>query len=603
MLLLILLIYSYTSDGHERPNLKFPHDSRRLHDEPLPEPLPSPFGNKVYLKTKLLDNLNNFFPNTDETLEIFGPRDKVPSPPAPETNSVVEQQVPIPLPGESLFPQSPAPRQNSLDHNPFPTLIPTELPISMSEPPPELPPLPPPLLSPKKRDTYNASKERPYGHADATLTDRWLRSEGPIISIKVLDSIRDWRKRLYKAFKSKKPRTVPPRAIEALPLELKGSNVTHLILDKNRQLGRLFGTETSGYKSSPQGDSVPERLSRDFHPLSSKRKAYRTPGGRNVVYIPAPPPSRELLPPPATASPSTLPPMIFTFPPLQTTAPPYNPGNNFLGGNFNLQTPPPPLLSPPLQVPVVTPYVTSEDANMAGDYEDDGLQTQPLSLPNICAGEMMCTNSQAVSEDKCNSLRLRNIIQNNIVPNDAEASKRAVQSAAESETGLFFDAVCGTGFFSYIVSFKNSIKDWRRQWQVSRPAMGSHTFIGTITTLSAIAAVGAIIAIIYIVNDLNSFYDDAIEDLIEFKGVADSAWNRMVPTPEELSRERRSLRMKRCGSSEEEKQSSKCPSGPPGPRGPDGHSGEDGIPGQPGVPGGTKYPIELLEKLEVTTAL
>ncbi|KIH67965.1 ground-like domain protein [Ancylostoma duodenale] len=62
----------------------------------------------------------------------------------------------------------------------------------------------------------------------------------------------------------------------------------------------------------------------------------------------------------------------------------------------------------------------------------------------------MCLNSQAINEEKCNSVRLRTIIQNNIVANDAEASKRAVQSAAESETGLYFDAVCGTGFFSYI---------------------------------------------------------------------------------------------------------------------------------------------------------
>lgn len=73
------------------------------------------------------------------------------------------------------------------------------------------------------------------------------------------------------------------------------------------------------------------------------------------------------------------------------------------------------------------------------------------------------SNGQIVSEEKCNSNRLRTIIQNvmtsvvpsingvqNIVANDAEASKRAVQMAAESETGSFFDAVCGTGFFSYI---------------------------------------------------------------------------------------------------------------------------------------------------------
>lgn len=60
-------------------------------------------------------------------------------------------------------------------------------------------------------------------------------------------------------------------------------------------------------------------------------------------------------------------------------------------------------------------------------------------------------NSRPESDDdKCNSQRLRTIIFNNIVSGDAEASKRAVQSAAEAETGLFFDAICGTGFFSYI---------------------------------------------------------------------------------------------------------------------------------------------------------
>ncbi|VDO67931.1 unnamed protein product [Heligmosomoides polygyrus] len=64
--------------------------------------------------------------------------------------------------------------------------------------------------------------------------------------------------------------------------------------------------------------------------------------------------------------------------------------------------------------------------------------------------EPTCVPDQTVSEDRCNSLRLRTIIQSNIVANDAEASKRAVQSAAETETGQFFDAVCGTGFFSYI---------------------------------------------------------------------------------------------------------------------------------------------------------
>ncbi|VDM69346.1 unnamed protein product [Strongylus vulgaris] len=121
---------------------------------------------QVYLKNKLLDNLNNFFPNPDETLEIFGPRENMPSPPIPETNSVIEP-MPIPMTRERIFPHSQNPAQNSLDHNPFPTLIPTEASVSMSDPPGAiLPPPPPPPTTKKSVNTSSVAPIQLFNTAD-----------------------------------------------------------------------------------------------------------------------------------------------------------------------------------------------------------------------------------------------------------------------------------------------------------------------------------------------------------------------------------------------------------------------------------------------------
>ncbi|KAK6756059.1 hypothetical protein RB195_014445 [Necator americanus] len=476
MSFLLLLIYHHIHiplASSERPNLKFPTNSKRLHDDPLPDALPSPFGNKVYLKSKLLDNLNNFFPNTAESLEILGTHDHR-HPPLSETNSIIDSI------------------SNSLDHNSFPTLIPTEIPIVPSDPPLDLPPPPPPPPSPPPPPQPTSKK----------------RSEGPVVSGKILDSIRDWRKRLYRAFKMKKPKAALSRLAESsvstdmkvFPASevLDFKDVTPLVIDKNRQvllsrkepdrqngvvgatvqtfgrdpggkIVRIFGTQASGYTSVTQMDSPPEQASNDYSasfPITPKRKAYRTPGGRSVVYIPAPPTVATILPPPVTMPPPTLPPLI-TFPIPPTIAPsfsdqsytgatPYNPplnrypnslGSNYATPNINVPAQQPiqfPTISPPTYMPA------SENNDLEDGYGEDDLPQQQVGVMNTCAGEVMCTNNQAITEDKCNSLRLRTVIQDNIVPNDAEASKRAVQSAAESETGQYFDAICGTGFFSYI---------------------------------------------------------------------------------------------------------------------------------------------------------
>ncbi|KAK6045779.1 hypothetical protein COOONC_16716 [Cooperia oncophora] len=137
---LLLLLLCLPVDATQRPNLKFPGHAKRLRDHPVPE-LPSPFGNKVYLKNKLLNNLNHFFPDTEETLEMLG------GPPGPQdhpvdSNSIIDQPVAKGTPTEPMFSpvqtllENTFTRDESVHH--FPTLIPTEgtiPPLRSSTPP------------------------------------------------------------------------------------------------------------------------------------------------------------------------------------------------------------------------------------------------------------------------------------------------------------------------------------------------------------------------------------------------------------------------------------------------------------------------------------
>ncbi|XGW02274.1 hypothetical protein V3C99_014371 [Haemonchus contortus] len=478
MLLLLLLLYltstAITTNATERPNLKYPDHAKRLHDEPIEGPS-LPYGNKVYLKNRLLNNLNHFFPDPGETLEILGATEASQGPPV-DTNSIIDQPAATVAPTQTFF----APIQNLLDNalhpdrHPFPTLIPTEATIAPIEPST-------PLIA---EETTPAKK----------------RSEGPIVSGRILDSIRDWRKRLYRAFKSTKSKSSASRVvdnkIQTRPTSsaktasevVDFKDLTPLVVDKNRQvllsrkepswqsalaarniqtfgrepsgkLVRLFGTEASGYESKPLNDSPPAAIPNDYLPPSPSgdRRAFRTPEARNIVYIPA---SHVTMrpPPPMTAPAITLPPLVsLPFPPGNvlpdyssqfTTQQPYgkqynsfsNQGTRNYPGPIGYEIPASQFItSPPVEPMLATPVPTDSDL----DESDESFDPE-------CTGEPSCLNGQLVSEDKCNSLRLRTIIHNNIVPNDAEASKRAVQSAAEEETGLFFDAICGTGFFSYI---------------------------------------------------------------------------------------------------------------------------------------------------------
>uniref|UniRef100_A0A0K0D421 Col_cuticle_N domain-containing protein n=1 Tax=Angiostrongylus cantonensis TaxID=6313 RepID=A0A0K0D421_ANGCA len=98
----------------------------------------------------------------------------------------------------------------------------------------------------------------------------------------------------------------------------------------------------------------------------------------------------------------------------------------------------------------------------------------------------------------------------------------------------------------------------------------------------------------YIYSDINNFYYNALEDLNEFKILADDAWTKMLSSNNQHTRFPRQVhfnsdavvsssipvtgyRVYNC-----EEIPDNCPPGPPGPQGIHGEPGDDGEIGQPG---------------------
>ncbi|EGT33031.1 CBN-GRL-14 protein [Caenorhabditis brenneri] len=360
-------------------------------------------GNKAFLKSRLLENLNNFFPsiNNEERLEMLT-----------ESKSKLK--------GKKQYLEENVDNQDLIENtitdppsSDFPTLIP---------------------FSPAS-DSHEAI-------ILTTTTMPKTRKEGKINSEANIDSIREWRRRLYKAFKN---RSKVSRIMRKSPSKevVEMNDDSPIIMDKNRQIIlsrtepnwqslfserhiQTYGRDLNG-KLIPlfgiePGTAFPnDRSTIEPYPPREIRYSYRTANREPSVYVPASqaiqkvvhnPLAQNTIP--VAASPSTLPIQLHILPPIQSSQ------------IVHQQTTPSPQL-----------FAFSTFA--------------PNSVENQSMNE--CSNGQCnpdSDEDKCNSQRLRTIIFDNIVNGDAEASKKAVQSAAESETGLFFDAVCGTGFFSYI---------------------------------------------------------------------------------------------------------------------------------------------------------
>ncbi|VDK45496.1 unnamed protein product [Anisakis simplex] len=122
---------------------------------------------------------------------------------------------------------------------------------------------------------------------------------------------------------------------------------------------------------------------------------------------------------------------------------------------------------------------------------------------------------------------------------------------------------------------------------------------GASMAASVTAVCFAMIGVVVMFNDLNNLYDDLMDEMSEFKIVADDTWNRIVQL------NRNEMRVQWSGSdistlfSRAKRQNKPhcncdnirrdCPVGPPGAPGdpgedgPDGPDGENGRPGVPGV--------------------
>uniref|UniRef100_A0A8R1I1X1 Ground-like domain-containing protein n=1 Tax=Caenorhabditis japonica TaxID=281687 RepID=A0A8R1I1X1_CAEJA len=284
----------------------------------------------------------------------------------------------------------------------------------------------------------------------ATAPSTKIRSEGRITSESKLDSIRDWRKRLYKAFKN---RSKISRIIRKSPYEevVEMNDSSPTIIDKNRQIimsrtgpnwqSATMGKQIQTYGRDTNGKLIPlfgiepasllPQTPVEPYPPREIRFAYRSSNQQPVVYVPAVSRSLETVPVPVasylvTANPPQQPIQLSILPPGPSAPSPQQP-------QIILQT---------FTTPVPPTYSYSTFAPAQKIFQsNDGSQ---------CNGQCGGSDKPESDDDKCNSQRLRTIIFNNIVSGDAEASKRSVQSAAEAETGLFYDAICGTGFFSYI---------------------------------------------------------------------------------------------------------------------------------------------------------
>ncbi|VDL75740.1 unnamed protein product [Nippostrongylus brasiliensis] len=116
----------------------------------------------------------------------------------------------------------------------------------------------------------------------------------------------------------------------------------------------------------------------------------------------------------------------------------------------------------------------------------------------------------------------------------------------------------------------------------------SAKFFATIASgASALVIIGSLICVGVIFQDINNLYDDVMDDMQEFRMLANQAWKEMVIPSSGSSDSARSVfgREKRAASCNCGAQPNNCPAGPPGPPGKPGSAGEDGENGEAGRPG------------------
>ncbi|KAE9552929.1 hypothetical protein FO519_003871 [Halicephalobus sp. NKZ332] len=339
---------------------------------------------------------------------------------------------------------------------------------------------------PENTETETTVEPRYLNHSATTPST--VPSTTKSMTEAVAENIRDWRQRFYKAFKkisgkfrhptTTTPAPVDPRLnIQPLPRP-ENSHSSRMqpvvvlndtkapIVDKNKQIlmsrknpnwiseqkvktfardskgriVRLFGVESSGYQYNYTG-SYPNTNGFIPVPESSDLPAQNVDIG--PVYIPA---ARPITDPPVFYPQATPPidPVLANYiappaPQVYTVAMPAPPTT----------TPAPYTLASYPDTTTLAPYPLPSDPQLTNEV--DTADYEPMDAP--CTSGCQSNNWEngaMENNEKCNSMRLRYIIQESIVNADAEASKRAIQTRAELELGSFYNVICGTGYFSYI---------------------------------------------------------------------------------------------------------------------------------------------------------
>ncbi|KAK6108050.1 Ground-like domain family protein [Brugia pahangi] len=95
---------------------------------------------------------------------------------------------------------------------------------------------------------------------------------------------------------------------------------------------------------------------------------------------------------------------------------------------------------------------------MSNDYNIDTASYIPEVNPNCINDPCEIDNGNPfgfIEDERCNSPRLKQIILQNIVERDAEASKQAIYNVCETEMEIPCNVICGTGFYSYLARATN----------------------------------------------------------------------------------------------------------------------------------------------------
>uniref|UniRef100_A0A1I7Z5L7 Col_cuticle_N domain-containing protein n=1 Tax=Steinernema glaseri TaxID=37863 RepID=A0A1I7Z5L7_9BILA len=133
----------------------------------------------------------------------------------------------------------------------------------------------------------------------------------------------------------------------------------------------------------------------------------------------------------------------------------------------------------------------------------------------------------------------------------------------------------------------------------------SKCLVGLASAGSGVVIFACLVMVGVLFQDINTLYDDVMDDMVEFKTIANDAWRGMMaiqgaPGASKNNAEQVAVlfgRNKRQASCACGAQANNCPAGPPGPPGAPGANGHDGTPGEAGRNGAPGVSLVLENNL------